>query len=227
MRATTIGTRLLVAVAASLLLAGCGGGDDDSRKPAKVDRTGYFSKEQSETLNPALAVYDTAFRALDTGHDACSAASTRLFDAGKDARVAVKCHLDQTGAVVEALDDLDAAFDEVDPSDFRAACAKQFASSTKFVDTYRVSWKAVLDDWERYADGKEVSTPLVQKHFNDAYAKSQKFSDAVVVALSNDCYTKADLAAAAKAADAAAAKDADSKDDAKDDAKDDSKDADA
>lgn len=195
------GTRLLVAAATTLLLAGCGGGDDgDSSSAApKVDRSGYFTKAESEKINPALAVYDAAYSELDTKHAACSNTSMRLFNAGKDARVAVKCHLDQTGAVVEALEDVDAAFGEIDGTDFRAPCAKQLEQSTAFLTTYRAAWKTVQRDWERYADGGTVSDAAFQKHFDNAYEKSYAFPTKVVGDVSTDCYTAADQKAARSA----------------------------
>ena len=206
--------RCLVAVAASLLLAGCGDGDDDS-KDRKVDRSGYFTKQQSEALNPSLAVYDEAFRESTSKHDACSKRSIRLFESGKDPRAAVKCHLDQTGAVIAALDDVEAAFGEIDASDFRAACTKQLGETSTFIDAYRDSWKVVYADWERYATGGAVTTAAVQQHIDAAYEQSDDFSARVVTDVAKVCYTKTDRAAAQpKSSDTETSKDEDADTDA-------------
>lgn len=190
---TRFATPLIIAIAASLLAAGCGGGDDDpGSEVRKVDRSGYFTKKQSESINPLLGAYHTASRKLDTNHDACSRTMTRLFDAGRDGKVAVKCHLDNTAGVIAALDQVDAALGEIDGSDFRKACTTRLAETKTFVSDYRDSWKAVQSDWQGYADGKAVSEAATQRHFNDAYAMGSEFIETVIPDLSKDCYTKAD-----------------------------------
>ena len=203
MTVAATGARCILAVAATLLLAGCGGGgggDGDGSSEAKVDRSGYFTKRQSATINPALADYNEAFRELDTKHDACTKASLRLFKAGKVARVAVKCHLDQTTAVVDSIDGVGTALGEIDASDYRGACATQLTGSKSFIKRYRDAWKAVLTDWEAYARGAATSTSSTQRHFDDAYAMSRTFVADVTVDLAAACYTKADRATASKEA---------------------------
>lgn len=203
MRAATTGTRLLLAVAVTLLAAGCGGDDDGDSTPAKrkIDRSGYFTKEQSESLNPALQVYDTAIKRLDANHDSCSRTANRLFAEGKPGRVAVKCHVDNTTGVVEALDDVDAAFGAIDDTGFRKACASQLADTKEFVAEYRDAWKAVQSDWTAYAADKPVSESKTQQHFSAAYAKGSEFVTTVIGDLTKDCYTKADRTAATTAAE--------------------------
>ncbi len=202
MRTTPVRIRLLVALAASLLAAGCGGsgGDGDSGSDArKVDRSGYFTKEQSESLNPALGEYDTAFRKLDTGHDACTRTAARLHAAGRDLKVTVQCHIDNTGGVIAALDDVHAAFDEIDGSDFRKACAAQLAETKTFIAEYRDAWKVVQGNWTAYASGKTVDQAKTQPHFDKAYTMSSEFVTTVIPDLGKACYTKDDRDAATAA----------------------------
>ena len=201
MMSTTPLMRLVAAVAGSMLLAGCGGGGDDSSSDSgsdsrAVDRSGYFTEEQSETLNPALGAYEAAFRKLDTTNDACVRTANRLFKAGRDSKVAVKCHLDNTGGVITALEKVDAAFESVEDADVREECTAQLDETRTFVADYRDAWKTVQGDWQAYADGKQVSEPLTQRHFNEAYEMNSEFVTTALPELSKACYTKADRDAA-------------------------------
>jgi hypothetical protein len=197
--------RILVAVVAPLLLAGCGGGDGDSDGNAKgartVDRAGYFSEAESDAINPVLADFNTATANFETRHEACNKRADKLFKAGKPARATVQCHLDQSEAIVVAIEGVGGTLDKIEDDVLRGDCVEQLDDTRAFVDDFRNSWKTVHGDWERYADGKEVSSTLLDRHLTAAVEQGSEFVGPVLSDLTRACYTKADREAAKDEAD--------------------------
>lgn len=203
----TLKLPLLVLVAA-LLFAACGGGSDDkgdsksSSKSDKVDRTGYFTEDESAAINPPLAAWNKAINDGVANNDKCNAEATRKYNQGASPREAVACHFKETHAVLAAIDGLQKAVADLD-GDWRPQCDKAISDITASLDAMEADWKALDADWEAYSKNKPV--PKIDAHTRATDTSRDRFLQQEFPAWTKACYTKQDIDDASKAA----AKDAD------------------
>lgn len=192
--------RYLLLVSASVLLAGCGDAQEPDSKPAKAKpnpRAGYFGQEESEQLNPAIAAYNEAAANYEQNRDACHARATRMQKAGRPEREAVKCELDDARRMVEGAAGVSDVVDGFE-GDYRDECQEQLDEFRAFMDDHEQQWQAVHDDWERYAQGRELPQETLQKHVDAAIDGYFRYVERELHALSKPCYIKSDLEDAAR-----------------------------
>ena len=186
-------------VTAAAVLAACGGGGES--EPAATEpgttteaadpREGYFTSAESEALNPPLGEFTDAWNAYLESGEACNDEAQRLFDGGASPRRAVRCHLDENRALVDATAAIRTALDGV-TGEYRDECdagIERFAGSLEETETAR---QQVLDGYERYAESGTVA-PRLQERSTRADELSAALIDEELVALSAACYIEEDL----------------------------------
>jgi hypothetical protein len=188
---------ILVPVLA-VVLAACGGGSDDSKRTSsnskKIDRSGYFTDEQSEQLNPPIAEWNTAANKYFADEARCNKEAERKYNAGASPRASIQCHLVETKAILVATQGLIDAVDGLD-GDWRPACEKKIDGMATYLERQRVAIEALQADWLAYANNKP--TPKIQQHASAAGKLAYAFGE-LTVPFSEACYTKADRDEAAK-----------------------------
>ena len=189
-------SRLFALTLSCLALAACGGNGSkqgDSKKADEADpRAGYFHETESMKLNPPLKQYGSAWAKYAKNPDACNKEANRLFAAGASPRRAVRCHIQETQALIDAGTALRAAVSELD-GDYRTVCETQVRRFGAALDKVNAARQRTRSDWNAYARTGKVPAKI-QQHSTAADTLAQIFLDKDVRGLRTACYTAADRA---------------------------------
>lgn len=195
---------MLVVVTAAAVLSACGGDSEPAATaPATTEasdpREGYFTSVESEALNPSLGSFSGAWSSYRARGEACNEEAQRLFDEGASPRRAVRCHLEENRALIDATDEVRAAFEGLS-GEYREECEAGVERFTSALDEVESLRQEVLDGYERYAETGEVARGF-RRESAEADERTQALLAAELVALTEACYTEEDREQAAEDAD--------------------------
>ena len=192
--------RVLVLVTAVAGLSACGGDSAPAATTEASDpREGYFTSDESEALNPALGSFSGAWSSYRARGEACNEEAQRLFDEGASPRRAVRCHLEENRALIDATAEVRAAFEGLS-GEYREECEAGVERFTSALDEVESARQEVFDRYERYAETGEVARGF-RRESAEADERTEALLAAELVALSEACYTEEDREQAAEDAD--------------------------
>lgn len=197
--------RMLVIVTAAAVLSACGGDSEPAATApaatteASDPREGYFTSVESKALNPSLGRIGGAWSSYRARGEACNEEAQRLFDEGASPRRAVRCHLEENRALIDATDEVRAAFEGLS-GDYREECKAGVERFMSALDEVEGARQEVLDGYERYAETGEVARGF-RRESAEADERTEALLGAELVALTEACYTEEDREQAAEDAD--------------------------